>query len=273
MSPSTQLAALVDELLKKSAEAGGKKASDYTKEAASDLNDLRQGRSYWSIAHASAHPESLDRRGHILGGAPFTSELYPWPRTSGEVPYIPLVQINLTELNRTTGRNVGEGLLQVWLDVTDDDLPNLLRVVPEADAAGVMTSPEFDHTAIDPSGSWGGACLQFSVAEVGFMCRAWDGSTVETRSGRDLSPEEDELIGRIIEVTEAHNYRRLRGDWIFGYPDMGSGAPAGKYDPIPENLFQFKTSAAFPMAAVSRYANVFFEESGDELVFFFDWNG
>jgi hypothetical protein len=34
---------------------------------------------------------------------------------------------------------VGQGLLQVWLDVTDDDLPNLLRVVPEADAAGVMT--------------------------------------------------------------------------------------------------------------------------------------
>jgi|CXWL01.1.fsa_nt_gi hypothetical protein len=55
------------------------------------------------------------RTSDLLGGFPFTSELYPWPLGGADSLHMqPVVQINLEKASRTLGFDFGEGLLQVW---------------------------------------------------------------------------------------------------------------------------------------------------------------
>lgn len=105
------------------------------------------------------------------------------------------------------------------------------------------------------------------------MCTDFDAYLIESRTGRELTDDEFEVIERLMEIVEKNNFRCPTGDWLLGYPDKGSGSPAGRYDPEPDNFLQFKTAEAFPMANVSRYGNIFCEESGDGVRFSFDWNG
>ena len=91
-------------------------------------------------------------------------------------------------------------------------------------------------------------------------------------SGR-WSDEEAAIISRLEQLSEENDYRSLSTDSLIGYPDHGSGAPAGRYDEEPLNLIQFATEDAFPMVSVSRYANVFYTDYEDGAAYSFDWNG
>lgn len=61
----------------------------------------------------------IDRRASMLGGAPWTCDLYPWPwgRYGGR-PMSPLVQLNLAELDLSLVGRFPPVLVQVWGDGT-----------------------------------------------------------------------------------------------------------------------------------------------------------
>lgn len=62
----------------------------------------------------------------VIKGFPFTSASWPWP-ISNEGKYLqPAAQINLENAGNLLGVDLGQGLLQVWLDV----LAPMVRVIP-----------------------------------------------------------------------------------------------------------------------------------------------
>lgn len=89
----------------------------------------------WHVASAgTAWPLQIDygaggcdRRADLLSGPLFTSGNYPWPRLNNKWCE-PVLQMDLTRLGLLGGRDVGEGLLQVWEASTD----GLIRVIPLA---------------------------------------------------------------------------------------------------------------------------------------------
>lgn len=76
-------------------------------------------------------PDKLDRKGSLIGGCGFISRAYPTPG-SKEKPDAPLVQLDLDQIQATTGRDVGSGLLQVWLyeSYWGQGVPTYCRRVP-----------------------------------------------------------------------------------------------------------------------------------------------
>lgn len=273
LNKSSEVSLLIDELLKESAEAAAAESHDYTDETIENLRILKQWREFWSIEIQREDIGSLNRKGNLFGGIPFISEEYPWPLNDQGKPYLPLIQIVLDEVGLLSGKNFGLGLLQVWIDINDSDLPNIVRVIERSDLTAPMTLPSFDYSEINETDYWDQVCAHFSIVQGGFMCANFDACLIESRNGRELSDAEYEIVGRLMEIVEKNNYSCQAGDWLLGYPDKGSGAPAGRYDPEPNNFFQFKTADSFSMVNVSRYANIFFDNSSHGVSFFFDWNG
>lgn len=62
----------------------------------------------------------------IIKAFPFTSESWPWPTNATGKYLKPLVQLNLERASAVLKVNLGEGLLQVWLD----NLEPTLRLIP-----------------------------------------------------------------------------------------------------------------------------------------------
>ena len=89
-----------------------------------------------------------DRMADMVLGLPFTSNEFPWPRDwplAGKgsqwvwadgpfdqsveaTPLVPYLQVGLTGLSERSGRNVGDGILQIWQNPRIYEL--LLRIVP-----------------------------------------------------------------------------------------------------------------------------------------------
>lgn len=270
---SSVVSALIQELLEKSAKAAASESDDYTDRTIEALERLKDWRRFWSIEIQYSDLDSLNRKGNVLGGSPFVSQEWPWPVNSSGNPLLPLIQICLDEVTLLSGKDFGAGLLQVWIDVSDADLQSIHRVVEASDLEATMTLPAVDYLVRAEANNWELACANFSIVEGGFMCSDFEPSEIESRNRRELTDAEFEVVDRLMEISKGSNYQCLKGDWLFGYPDMGSGAPAGRYTPEPSNFFQFKTSDSFSMVNVSRYANIFFSDSGKGVSFFFDWNG
>lgn len=78
------------------------------------------------------------RTDDMVGGFPYTSESYPWPKTPGsDLPMQPIVQLNLGTVGRILGADLGTELLQVWGPVAPeirqlsvDSKHFLLRIIP-----------------------------------------------------------------------------------------------------------------------------------------------
>lgn len=62
----------------------------------------------------------------FLKGFPFTSASWPWPQNEAGRYLQPLAQINLVDAGENLGTKLGQGLLQVWMDVFEP----VLRIVP-----------------------------------------------------------------------------------------------------------------------------------------------
>jgi hypothetical protein len=65
----------------------------------------------------------------VIRGFPFTSKSYPWPMTEGSF-HQPIAQINLKKAGELLGDYLGDGLLQVWLEI-DETEPHI-RMIPES---------------------------------------------------------------------------------------------------------------------------------------------
>lgn len=270
------MGALVSDLHKASRENSKDGNCDYSEETLSKLERLKTIIPVWSTETTSFDPDEIDRKSNMFGGNPFTSLKYPWPLNDSGSPCYPLVQVDLRQISELCSKDFGRGLLQVWLDITDSDLPSTIRIIDPADMNETLQKdypgPERIEK-IDGYGSWFGISQQFSFNFLGYMLPHWGDGEIEWNYDRDLSEKEVEILNRFEELSEENGYRSLKTNWFLGYPDRGSGSPAGRYEPEPMNLIQFATSDAFPMVDVSRYANIFYSGDDGDVAYFFDWNG
>lgn len=267
---------LIDDLLDASRTASKNGSSDYSEETLAKLDKLKKILPVWSVDLEPCEPEKIDRSANMFGGNPFTSAKHPWLMNAGGNPCYPLVQLDLQKISELCDQELGDGLLQVWLDIADPDLPGVIRVIDPVDMTDALAAdyPEIGETQeIDEYGSWFGISHHLSFKFLGYMVSCWGDGEVEWDYERDLSERELEILDKLEGLSEENGYRSLKANWLFGYPDRGSGSPAGRYGSEPRNLIQFATSNAFPMVDVSRYANVFYSHDEDGVTYFFDWNG
>jgi hypothetical protein len=270
------IGALVDDLLKASREDLKDGSCDYSEQSISKLERLKVLIPIWGIEDASLDSGEINRKSNMFGGNPFTSLKHPWPLNDRESPSYPLVQVDLRQISELSGREFGSGLLQVWLDITDSALPSTIRVIDLADMGELLQDDYPDQEQIekiDVYRSWFGIAQHFTFNFLGFMMPRWESYEIELDCYRDLRAKEVEIIEQLEKISEENGFQSLNGDWFLGYPDRGSGAPAGRYDSEPTNLIQFSTADTFPMVSVSRYANLFYSNDDGEFTYFFDWNG
>lgn len=267
---------LIDNLLGASCENSKDGKCDYSEDSLQALKRLSQIEPVWSIECVPIDFEQIDRKSNMFGAKPFTSNRYPWPYNSKNKPYYPLAQIDLMQISEITGRDFGSGLLQVWLDITKNNLDELIRIVGQDDISESLTddSPETSviHMA-DEFNSWFGIASQFSYKFLGYMMAHWFDGALDLECDRDLSGKEIEILDALEKLSECNGYKGASGNWLLGYPDRGSGSPAGKYSPEPRSLIQFSDSGTFPLVQVSSYANIFYSGEDGDVSYLFDWNG
>ena len=98
----------------------------------------------------SVSPEQLDRRGSLIGGAPFLSKEYPVPKKTAaapagnkKVPMAPLLQLDLEEVSKIADEDLGDGLLQLWMRCgqwgTANDGDSEIRIIPRKDVTKTKT--------------------------------------------------------------------------------------------------------------------------------------
>ncbi len=249
---------------------------DYSDESISKLEKLKDAVRVWGIESTSVDVDRIDRMSNMFGGNPFTSSKHPWLKNDGGDPLYPLVQVNLRQLSELSANDFGSGLLQIWLDIDDPDLPSIVRVVEPSDFNDLMRNDYPDDESIekiDKYGAWFSISRNFKFEFFGFMLTHFGDGDIDWSNDRDLSEEELDILARLEDLSEEHGYRSLNGNWLMGYPSRSSGTPAGRYDSEPANLIQFSAPDAFPMVNVSRYANVFYWMENGDTGYFFDWNG
>ncbi len=268
---------LIDSLLTAARTNSASGEVDYDSDALNALERLREIKPVWKIELHEASPDSLNRKGSFFGGLPFTSDDYPWPVNGRLRPLCPLVQVDLCEVTKITGEKFGDGLLQVWVDFDGGDkfLTDLMRLVDVEELSKEAIPAPCTLEEIVGNSTWEEISLQFTLNHIGYMCGHWSGEEIHcVDDSRELDDREWSLIAEIQSMVEKHNYQCMKGDWLLGFPDRGSGAPAGRYVPEPGNFLQLRTSDTFPMADVGRYANIFYWRSADgSAEFAFDWNG
>lgn len=267
---------LVKELIDASKNNSKNGECDYSDDTLAKLQRFTQPVPVWGIESFPVESVDFNRKSNLFGGIPFTSGTYPWPLNDEQNPFYPLIQIDLDNISKLCNKNFGSGLLQVWLDVSDSELPSIARVI---DHDAMNEDPLQDAPCIesiqkvDESGIWFGISSKFIFKFMGHMLTHWGDGDAEWDYERDLSDKEEEILNRLGELSEVHGYRSISSNWLMGYPDCGSGSPARRYVPGPMNLIQFAQSNAFPLVDVSRYANIFYSDEDGDITYFFDWNG
>lgn len=87
----------------------------------------------------------------LLGGAPFTSKDYPWPKTDGAgLNMQPIIQLNMALASENLGEDLGDGLLQLWARVDinreavrcagEDQSLLEIRLIPRSEFISCSTS-------------------------------------------------------------------------------------------------------------------------------------
>lgn len=267
---------LVEELIEASGSHSKNGKCDYSDVMLAKLERIKQSIPVWGIESLPIEAADLDRRSNMLGGVPYTSEKHRWPLNDELNPYYPLIQLDLSNISVLCSKNFGSGLLQVWLDVSDSELPSIIRTIDLDEMHGdpLQDAPSIESIQkVDASGIWFCISSKLIFKFMGHMLAHWGDSDVEWDSERDLSDKEEAILNRLGELSEAHGYRSLSVNWLMGYPDRGSGSPAGRYVPEPMNLIQFAKSDAFPLVDASCYANIFYSDEDGDATYSFDWNG
>lgn len=80
----------------------------------------------------------------VIKGFPFTSDSFPWPSDSNEAYKQPLAQIDLDNASKLLGVNLGDSLLQLWMDadpLSTDNWEIDIRIIP----ASVYKVEELDN--------------------------------------------------------------------------------------------------------------------------------
>ena len=239
------------------------------------MEKLREVKSVWRLDLTDLENFESTRADNIIGGRPFTTEKNPWLVDDEGNPMYPLIQLNLEKISNLTGIDFGTGLLQVWININIDGenwMNNVVRVIDLDEMDELPTAVEFNSSEINPSGEYSEG-LAISFTSIGHMCSSWEGWQLVFKPDRSASKEEEEIIRKIEDCTSKNSYISLSKDWLLGFPDRGSGAPAGSYIPEPKNFIQFATPESFPNVSIGRLGNIFYDGKGENVHFWFDWNG
>ena len=98
---------------------------------APSATELIQALESFCWAHPiSTEKKSITEQSRVMGmfyGPLFTSEQYPWP-LQGERFFEPVVQFDLDNVGKLEGRNLGSGLLQLWMGSGYDE--HVIRLIP-----------------------------------------------------------------------------------------------------------------------------------------------
>lgn len=261
---SSYLSSLVSKLFNSCKSHSFEGEIDYTEETINSLNGLVETKKTWVLSLYDLDLEDLDRRSNMLGGVPYTSDKHPWPTSNGDIYLCPVIQINLSEVSELTKHNFGSGLFQVWLDISNEEMAIESRVISPKDSDGVP-SPEVPDYMKKNKVYWDERAMGFDFVYAGEMCKSWEyGMSDWSESREELSDEEMSIILKIDEHVSKNS--NVNKDYLLGYPDIGSGAPAGSYCYLPTNFIQFMTCDAYPHVDTGRLANVFV--SGQTELFF-----
>ena len=90
------------------------------------------------------------RRGTLVGGFPYTSASFPWPKVPGSELFMqPIVQLNLATVSQLLKIDLGTGLLQVWGPVVPRSqswigIDFLTRLIPPESATGTPDEVLYD---------------------------------------------------------------------------------------------------------------------------------
>lgn len=209
----------------------------------------------------------------MVGGFPYTSDLFPWPQSRDtDLPMQPIVQINLESIGKILGIELGTETLQVWGPVALNvgELPSdigsfLLRLIPR-DALSVSPSdylPDWRSTgsskektvfhmeldadepaASNPRVQWGQP-LQMFGSQQHFLELGWSKFSKESEDfGSDEFFDLSDELMNCIDDSPLSN--RNNADYIGGF----GGQSGGEYDPsYGENLlFRFNDGNGFVFA-------------------------
>ena len=272
---TSELDSLIDSLFSFAKIASPSGDIDYTDESLNELTKLREVKPVWSLDLADLENFESTRADNIIGGRPFTTETSPWLVDDEGNPLYPLIQLNLEQISNLTGNDFGTGLLQVWINIKIDGenwMNNVVRLIDPDEMDVLPTAVEFNSSEINPDGEYSEG-YAISIKSLGHMCTSWEGWQLEFKSDRSASKEEEEIIRKIEDITSKNSYRSLSTDWLLGFPDRGSGTPAGAYFIEPKNFIQFATHESFPNVNIGRLGNIFYDGKGENAHFWFDWNG
>ena len=226
-----------------------------------------------------------ERTDDMVGGCPYTSDSYPWPKTPGsELPMQPIVQLNLAGVGKILGVDLGSDLLQVWgpvaptVDELSVDIQSfLLRLIPQdaryappseyfpdwrstgkGNTAFHMQPDHDDPVAKKPRLHWGQPLPMFGSRQH-FLQMAWSNYPVEREEMGS-----DELIDLAQELIDVLDDSPLsngsNSDYIGGF----GGQRGGEFDPsYAENLlFRLNDGNGFIFAihwSVSKKQGLTFE--------------
>lgn len=267
-----ELSNAIGELLKARSVAGKISYSEQTTSALRKVKDIKP---VWGINFEELSSGATDRKCNLFGGAPFTSNEHSWPINRNGNPYYPLVQVNLTDVSNITKKRFGDGLLQVWLNVDGDlqSMDHILRIIKPNDLECVMTPPAFERSKTNFDEIWGGSDYAFSIEFNGFVSPS---SLYIDRIDYDSFTEEElTAFVNIRSILDNNGWKSMpEGDWLLGYPDEGSGSPAGLYcEGEVNNFIQLGSWKTFALEGIGKVANIFFYDDGDNVVFDFQWGG
>ena len=82
----------------------------------------------------------VDRMAPMLIGPLFTSEIHPWPMKDDRF-LEPLIQFDLEWVGKLANKNLGNGILQLWLDSLSELDDHEIRIIPKQDFLPELISP------------------------------------------------------------------------------------------------------------------------------------
>lgn len=180
----------------------------------------------------------------LIGGWPYTSEEYPWPKTYGGPLWMqPLVQLRLAKVGQLFGAEIGDGLLQIWgpaftdVDSVLEQLsePFLTRIIP---AQALKTSPS---DFVPDSVVWDNGQFKSRNPDIQFLMNPSEDCEFLTNAVVDWQ------AARPMFGTFCHLYDVLTLD---EQDDMGG---SDEYWPIAEELDELLSSSPLSMAQHAVY--------------------
>jgi hypothetical protein len=176
----------------------------------------------------------VDRKASMLAGPFFTCNEYPLPESSSGT-LAPIIQLDLQVLSQLSGKDFGDGLLQVWCDTDwNNDSRDFIRVVPRDvlnnasmtpfEASDVAAGPVPEEWIFDVS--WDEVDVISGFESMGFHAQTSYLDVYAADLTEDQLSSISDDLSKFITLTDLTNRFHLFGSF---YPIQYSTADVG-YD-------------------------------------------